>query len=86
MRSLLMLMASWFAEPDMVGPVAVQAAYTLNTMAEPKPERCNQCDAGKITHGDGHVTDCPCGEGCDCHAVTHPPTILLGPEQSKPKR
>lgn len=86
MRSLILLLASLFSQPDMVGPVAVQASYTLHTMPEEKPARCMSCDAGKITHGDGHVTDCPCGEGCDCHAVTHPPTILLGPNKSTPKR
>lgn len=88
MRSLLLLIAWLYPQPNMVGPVAVHAAYVLNTQKEPAPQpfRCNQCKDGKITHGDGHVTDCPCGADCECGAVTHPPIILQGPGRSPQKK
>jgi hypothetical protein len=55
------------AAPDCTATVAVSAAYTLHTQASPVPEKCcGLCKGGKIVHGDGHVTDCPCPPGCKC--------------------
>jgi uncharacterized membrane protein len=57
------------ATADYSSVVAVSAAYTLNTQAAPVPEKCcGLCKGGKIVHGDGHVTDCPCPPGCKCKA------------------
>lgn len=78
MNSLLMLLASWFSpQPaDMVPWVSANAAYTINTYApsEETTKCCGLCDAGMITHGDGHKTPCPCPPDCECKSrVTHPP-------------
>lgn len=55
--------------PDLSSAVAVNAAYTLHTVATAVPEQCcGRCKNGKIVHGDGHVTDCPCPPGCKCKA------------------
>ena len=54
--------------PDMTGAVAVEAAYAIHTTEEMVPQKkcCGQCTNGKITHGDGHTTDCPCPSDCPC--------------------
>ncbi len=66
------------ASPDYTERVAVNAAYTLHTRkaAVVVNECCGACKGGKIVHGDGHVTDCPCPPDCRCKAVTHPPSVL----------
>lgn len=53
---------------DMSSQVAVNAAYTLHTAAIPTPEAkcCGMCKHGRIVHGDGHATECPCPPGCKC--------------------
>jgi hypothetical protein len=63
--------------PDCPAHVAVRASYVLHTRTVVvKSECCGQCRNGKVVHGDGHVTDCPCPPDCKCKAVTHPPTVL----------
>jgi hypothetical protein len=68
------------AQPDMTGPVAVEAAYVLQTTSPVEGKKCcGLCKNGKVTHGDGHVTDCACPADCKCKtkgAVIHPPSIL----------
>ena len=65
-KSLMIMLG--LASPDLSAPVAVSAAYTLHTQAIPTPEAkcCGLCKNGKVVHGDGHVTDCPCPPGCKC--------------------
>lgn len=64
MRLLALL---WFwLYPDLVGPVAVSAAYTLHSYKPAVQKCCESCRGGKIIHGDGHVTDCPCPPDCKC--------------------
>jgi hypothetical protein len=55
---------------DYTASVAVQASYTLHTqpLAPVKDECCGRCKNGKIVHGDGHVTNCPCPPECKCKA------------------
>lgn len=64
-----LLLALFFPQPDMTGPVAVHAAYVIHTR-ESEPEKKKCCDAckgtGFITHGDGHKTPCPCPSDCEC--------------------
>ena len=66
MNELLLLLG--LVAPDLTGSVAVRAAYVINTSEEIVPERkcCGMCVNGKITHGDGHVTDCACPKDCAC--------------------
>lgn len=66
-NELLLLLG--LATPDYSAAVAVQASYTLHT-SSPAPinECCGACKNGKITHGDGHVTPCPCPPECKCKA------------------
>lgn len=70
----------FLAQPDMTGPVAVHAAYVINTREAEGPakdECCGACNGtGFITHGDGHKTPCPCPPDCECKAVRHPASIL----------
>ena len=55
------------AAPDYSSAVAAQASYTLHTNAPlAVTECCGQCKGGKIVHGDGHVTECPCPTDCKC--------------------
>ena len=51
--------------------VAAEAAYVIVTQQpeNPKDEKCCACIGGKIRHGDGHVTDCPCPDTCACKTV-----------------
>lgn len=77
MHSLLTWL-SLFSAPDMVGPVAVHAAYVIHTQQDQKSECCGSCKNGVVTHGDGHKTPCPCPPDCACKAVTHPPVTLHG--------
>lgn len=65
--------------PDMTGPVAVEAAYALQTTSPVVSKCCGLCKNGKIRHGDGHVTDCACPPDCQCKtkgAVIHPTSVL----------
>lgn len=66
-NEILMLLG--MAAPDYSSAVAVQASYTLHTTKQVVvDECCGRCKNGKITHGDGHVTDCPCPPDCKCKA------------------
>jgi hypothetical protein len=61
--------------------VAAEAAYVIVTRQPEKPtgEKCCNCVGGKMLHGDGHVTDCPCPDTCECKrmkALLHPPVRL----------
>lgn len=68
--------------------IAVAAAYAIHAGVEEAPaECCGECVGGKIIHGDGHVTDCPCPPDCQCKqdlAVVHPP-VVIKPKAVKPK-
>lgn len=70
MIDLFSLLPFIFAQPDMTGPVAVHAAYVINTVGVDAPvttECCKECKGtGFITHGDGHKTPCPCPPDCEC--------------------
>lgn len=77
-----LLIAIGLVAPDMSGPVAVEAAYVLQTSA-PVPDKSCKCGGtcvnGMIVHGDGHKTPCPCPPDCKCKtkgAVIHPPAII----------
>lgn len=65
-KTLLIILG--LASPDLSAAVAVNASYTLHTASIPVPEAkcCGLCKNGKVTHGDGHVTDCSCPPGCKC--------------------
>ena len=66
-NSLLILLG--LVSPDYSAQVAVSASYTLHTTELAAPEKCcGLCKNGKIKHGDGHMTDCPCPPGCKCKA------------------
>jgi hypothetical protein len=68
MRSL-MLWLGLLSPPDFAAPVAVNAAYVINTQAKPTvQECCGLCKGGIITHGDGHKSPCPCPPDCKCKA------------------
>lgn len=74
----LLTWLSLLSPPDMVGPVAVHAAYVIHTQQGTQAECCGSCKNGMVTHGDGHKTPCPCPPDCMCKAVTHPPVIIHG--------
>lgn len=81
-NSLLILLG--LAAPDYTAAVAVSAAYTLHTTETPAPEKCcGLCRGGKIVHGDGHVTDCPCPTGCKCKAKS---VLLPERKDCKPQK
>ena len=61
-----LIFSLFFPAPCYPERVAVEAAYVCTTYTEPKSKCCGQCKLGKITHGDGHVTDCPCPKDCLC--------------------
>lgn len=63
---ILDLLLMLFPTPDMAGPVAVHAAYTIHTYQAEGGECCGECKGGFITHGDGHKTPCPCPDDCRC--------------------
>lgn len=46
--------------------IGVEMAYVATTYVAPKPQCCGKCVNGKITHGDKHVTECPCPPNCVC--------------------
>jgi hypothetical protein len=78
MTEILAFFLSFFAT-DMTGPVAVRAAYVVNTYKESDAtdKCCGACKGtGFITHGDGHKTPCPCPPDCICKAVRHPASVL----------
>ncbi len=65
------------AAPDYSAAVAVNAAYTLHAEPVEAPQKCcGLCKNGRITHGDGHTTPCPCPDTCECKSVTHPPVVI----------
>ena len=55
-----------FPVPSFPERIAVEAAYVVTTYDAPKLKCCGACKNGKIAHGDGHVTDCPCPPDCLC--------------------
>ena len=61
-----LIFSLFFPVPFYPERVAVEAAYVCTTYTAPKSKCCGQCKLGKITHGDGHVTDCPCPKDCLC--------------------
>lgn len=65
--------------------IAVAAAYAIHAGVDDAPaECCGECEGGKIVHGDGHVTDCPCPPNCECKtAVVHPPVVISPPKGEK---
>lgn len=71
------------APPSYEETVAVEAAYAIVTHKGEDSSACcsgkPKCVGGKIIHGDGHVTDCPCPDTCECKkykALLHPPTVI----------
>lgn len=60
------LLSLLFPIPSCPERVAVEAAYVVTTYVAPNAKCCGACKNGKITHGDGHVTDCPCQPDCAC--------------------
>lgn len=63
--------------------VAAEAAVVVVTRKVDSQAGCcsgkPKCVGGKIIHGDGHVTDCPCPDTCKCKlhkALLHPPTVI----------
>ena len=75
-NELLMLLS--LGTPDYTGRAAAEAALVLHTKPTTQ-ECCGLCKNGKIRHGDGHTTDCPCPDDCPCKtkgAVIHPPAVI----------
>lgn len=67
--------------PKLTGVVAVVAASQEQApvvVVTPDTDKCcGMCVGGIITHGDGHKTNCPCPDTCECKkAVTHPPAVI----------
>lgn len=62
------LLLSWFSPADYTPTVAVEGAYALLRQEEVPEVRecCGLCKDGRIKHGDGHTTDCPCPDTCKC--------------------
>lgn len=75
-----LLIAFGLIAPDYTGMVAAEAAYVLHTQKAPEETKCcGLCKDGRIVHGDGHSTECPCPPDCKCKtrgAVIHPPSVL----------
>ena len=69
---------------DFTPVVGVTAAYSVRQDGGGGvTECCGECTNGKIIHGDGHVTDCPCPETCECKAdkaLLHE-SVTLGMDQ-----
>lgn len=79
-QRLLALLAALAADPAAQerepprAAAAVAVAYAAQARSTPTPaptpapqECCGECNGtGKITHPDGHVTDCPCPATCEC--------------------
>ena len=62
---IALLFSLMFTPPSYAEMVAVEEAYVIVTY-KPKQKCCGLCKNGKITHGDGHVTDCECPKDCVC--------------------
>jgi hypothetical protein len=63
---ITLIFSLMFPAPIYQERVAVEAAYVVTTYTAPKSKCCGACKGGKIVHGDGHVTDCPCPADCQC--------------------
>ena len=51
---------------DLTPVVGVTAAYSIRQDTGGEVEECcGECTNGKVIHGDGHVTDCPCPDTCE---------------------
>ena len=75
-------------KPDYTPRIACEAAYVLAAPLDDVPsECCGICEGGKIIHGDGHITDCPCPETCECKtidkALVHEETVLQPPTNTQ---
>lgn len=71
----------WLFPPQYEERVAAEAAYVVvvHPAEKRQGEKCCNCVGGKMLHGDGHVTDCPCPDTCDCKkmkALLHPPVRI----------
>lgn len=78
-------------QPDYTPRIACEAAYVLAAPLDDTPtECCGICEGGKIIHGDGHITDCPCPETCKCKttdkALVHDPVEITEPPAKKETR
>jgi hypothetical protein len=62
---IALLFSLMFTHPQYAALVAVEEAYVIATY-KPTQKCCGLCKNGKITHGDGHVTDCVCPRDCLC--------------------
>ena len=76
---ITLIFSLMFPAPIYQERVAVEAAYVCTTYAAPKAKCCGACKGGKITHGDGHVTDCPCPADCLCRTKS----VLIPPKDCK---
>jgi hypothetical protein len=80
---MIEFLVALMTRPEFYQPeIAVRAAYCIHTQAgtDEKSECCGVCVGGKIIHGDGHITDCPCPPDCKCKtvdkAVVQPPVVI----------
>ena len=77
------IIALMFSTPNYAERIAVEAAYVVTTYKAPDEvgKCCGNCTNGKVIHGDGHVTECPCPKTCLCKrspALVHPPVMIQG--------
>jgi hypothetical protein len=63
---IAIIFSLFFQAPVYQERVSVEAAFVVITYTPPKSKCCGACKGGKVTHGDGHVTDCPCPADCAC--------------------
>ena len=90
---MIEFLVALMTRPEFYQPeIAVRAAYCIHTQADTdeKSECCGVCVGGKIIHGDGHITDCPCPPDCKCKtedkAVVHPPVVIEQKAKTEPKK
>ena len=78
---ITLIFSLMFPAPIYQERIAVEAAYVCTTYAAPKAKcKCGgACKNGKIVHGDGHVTDCPCPADCLCRTKS----VLIPPKDCK---
>lgn len=80
---MIEFLVALMTRPEFYQPeIAVRAAYCIHTEVgtDEKSECCGVCVGGKIIHGDGHITECPCPPDCKCKtedkAVVQPPVVI----------
>lgn len=83
---MIELILAWLIAPKPYEPViAVEMAWAVHGDRADSPdgsECCGECEGGKIIHGDGHITDCPCPSDCECKtrgAAVVQPSVLITP-------